>query len=64
MCSSYDSGSMDAAMAPFDLRISLSAPKAWIWSLFNSACSRDVVRTITFPFLSTSVAILIPVRGG
>ena len=48
--SRYDSGSMDADIAPFDLRISLSAPKAWIWSRLNSACSRVVVRTITFPF--------------
>ena len=38
--------------------MSRSAPKAWIWSRFNSACSFVVVSTITRPRVSTSAAIL------
>jgi hypothetical protein len=55
--SSYSgSGSIEADIAPFERASRRSAPKAWIWSRFSSACSLVVVSTITRPSTSTSFA--------
>ena len=52
------SGSIEAHIEPLERAMSRSAPNAWIWSRFSSACSFVVVSTITRPRVSTSAAIL------
>ena len=62
--SDHRSGSIDAVMEPCDRAMRRSAPKAWIWSRFSSACSRVVVSTITRPCWSTSLASFQPRSAG
>src|SRR5579862_2821722 len=50
-------GSTLADIDPLQRGMRGSAPKAWIWSRLNSACSRLPVKTLQRPVASTSAAI-------